>query len=370
MPPTDREKAGFRGHVRTCAEEMNYPAGKFVITTEFTLDGKLLSTRHLNPDGSQWVMSQTYDDTGRLLKTSAGKLGEVSEDTIRSYDDEGRLSLITNNLRNGDRTEFHYDERGHKTSIQYFDPQTLQRFEDGNVAVAGSLWDAAISGIGVPMGGTITTSYNHSELPTEAEIRKADGQTVKSFVRTYDADGRVLEERSVSKNVARGFADQLLKNIPPEERDRVAPEEIEKFNRTLAAILGDEQVSTTSYAYDSQGREITSRRNHVSFESVTSTTYNDRGEKAEERKDFVANPAFISGARTRLERAGLTQNSEAESPLRSHQLPEIPTARFGYEYDSYGNWIAQTVGNASEPDGPTTKRSRKLTYFDAGDGGQ
>jgi hypothetical protein len=368
---TDREKAGFRGPVRTCTEEMDYPAGKFVITTEFTLDGKLLSTRHLNPDGSQWVTSQFYDAAGRLLKTSTGKLGEVSEDTIRSYDETGRLVLVTNSVRNGDRTEFHYDERGHKTSIQYFDPQTLQRFEDGQVAVAGSFWDAATSsGIGVPMGGTISTSYNQNGLPTEADIRNAAGQTVTRFVRTYDVDGRVLEERSVSKNVARGFADQLLKNIPPEAREKVAPEEIEKINRTLAAILGDEQVSTMSYTYDSQGRQTTTRRNHLSFESVASTTYNDHGEKLEERQVFNPNTAFVSGARARLQGAGLTQNSEAESPLASHQPPKIPTARFNYEYDSYGNWIEQTVGNASEPDGLTTKRSRKLTYFAAGDGGQ
>ena len=83
------------------------------------------------------------------------------------------MLLITNNLRNGDRTEFFCDERDHKTSIQYFDSQALQRFQDGNVVVGGSLWDAATSGIGVPMGGTITTTYNQFDQPTEAQIRNA-----------------------------------------------------------------------------------------------------------------------------------------------------------------------------------------------------
>lgn len=73
---SDREKAGLRGPVRTCREETIYPSGEFLTTTEYSLDGKLLTTRTVQSDGSEWVTSQTYGPEGRLAKTVSGKLGE------------------------------------------------------------------------------------------------------------------------------------------------------------------------------------------------------------------------------------------------------------------------------------------------------
>jgi YD repeat-containing protein len=108
---TDREKSGFHGPLWTCVEQGNYAVGKYVTTTEFTRDGKLLSTRHKNPDGPEWATMQTYDPAGRLIKTAIVQSGAVSEETIHSYDEAGRLLHITHTVKKGDRTEFHYDER-------------------------------------------------------------------------------------------------------------------------------------------------------------------------------------------------------------------------------------------------------------------
>ena len=60
-PVSDREKVGLRGPVRTCVEENSLPDGnKYSTASEYTPDGKLLSTRVSNPDGSEWLTKYTY----------------------------------------------------------------------------------------------------------------------------------------------------------------------------------------------------------------------------------------------------------------------------------------------------------------------
>jgi hypothetical protein len=51
---TDREKAGLRGPVKTCVEENIYPTGTVLVTSEYTLDGKLLVSRSGYQDDSEW----------------------------------------------------------------------------------------------------------------------------------------------------------------------------------------------------------------------------------------------------------------------------------------------------------------------------
>jgi hypothetical protein len=54
---TDGEKAELRGSVKSCVEETTYPAGKSLTTTEYGLDGRLLTTRTSNSDGSECFRS-------------------------------------------------------------------------------------------------------------------------------------------------------------------------------------------------------------------------------------------------------------------------------------------------------------------------
>ena len=364
---TDREKAGLRGPVRICVEETDLSPGKHVTATEFTPDGKLLSTRESNPDGSEWITAQSYDAGGRLVKTTHGKSGEPAEETLHSYDEAGRLLTIAHSVKKGDRTEFHYDGQGHKSSIQCFDRATVQ--DTQNAVFCGSPWDAATIGFGVPLGGTLVTTYNESGQPTEAQILDAAGRVVTHFVCTYNGDGRISEEKSISEKVARGFADQvadhLVESVPSELRHRVTPEEVDRVSKFISkianAIYGDERVSVISYTYDAQGRLTTTHQRHMGLESTTTIAYNDHGEKAEVRHNLTANSAFLSGIRTRLEKIGITP---PETPAQSRQpSPQLPVARFVYQYDTYGNWTQQTVSDASHPEGPSTVFSRRLTYY-------
>ena len=361
----DREKAGFRGPLRICVEEQSYALGKFVTTTEFSADGKLLSTRHTHADGSEWKTVQTYDPAGRLAKTTIVQSGAVSEETVHSYDEAGRPLHIASTVKKGDHTEFHYDEQGVKSSIQSFDAETLRRFQDGNVAVGGSFWDAATnSGIGVPVGGTITTTYNANHQPVEAQVRDVDGQVVTRFVRAYDTAGRMIEEKAIPVNAGRAFVHRMVESAPTDLRKQAAPNEVDHMTQIVNAIFGDEPIQIMSYAYDAQGRETMIRQRAMGFDTTTTTTYNDLGEKAEERRTLGRNAAFMSGVRTRFENAGLDPPNMSSETLQAIQgLPELEIGRFEYEYDSYGNWTTQIAMNASHPELPSTARDRKLTYY-------
>ena len=71
---TDREEAGLRGSVRMCVEETTYATGKSLTTTEYGLDGRLLTTRASYPDGSDWVTTKTYDAWAKRLRASRANL--------------------------------------------------------------------------------------------------------------------------------------------------------------------------------------------------------------------------------------------------------------------------------------------------------
>ena len=188
---SDREKAGLRSRVRKCVEESIVPDGsKYLTTTEYTIEGKFLTARHSNPDGSEWVIARTYDPDGRLVKIVYRLSGGPPDlETLDGYDDAGRLFSITNSPQKADHLNFRYDAQGRKTSIQTFAPETLQRAQ--NASYTGSAWDATPMGMGVPVGGSVTTLYDQNDRPTEQQTLDAQGQLIGRLVRTYDANGQI-----------------------------------------------------------------------------------------------------------------------------------------------------------------------------------
>src|SRR5258708_3301096 len=125
---SDRVKAGLRGPVKSSTEESSYPnmtdaAGKalevrFEHTTVYDLDGRILSTRSRNSDGSQWVTRYEYSNSGRLLKTASGIEGQALTETTHAYDPGGRIEEITTDGKRETPVLFRYDQRGGKTKIQ------------------------------------------------------------------------------------------------------------------------------------------------------------------------------------------------------------------------------------------------------------
>lgn len=124
------EEFRLRGPVKMCVEESNAYDRHLITISEYGRDGKLLSTRtevdgQLSYSSSDWVPTEIHDSQGRLAKLISGTRGSPRE-TLYSYDDAGRLAVITNG-ENSDRIEFHHQVDGSKTSIQTFDANTIER---------------------------------------------------------------------------------------------------------------------------------------------------------------------------------------------------------------------------------------------------
>lgn len=320
---TDLEKAGLRGPVSTCVEESIFSfGGQSLTATEYGPDGRLLATRIRNSDGSEWLTTHTYHADGRLARTVSGKLGEPGTESLYSYDEAGKLLAITKNNGNGDRIDFQYDEQGRKTTIQ-FSPRVQESYERG-VGFVGNLWRAAEAGIGVPIGGSVTTTYDDHDQPTELQIRDTEGQLDARIHRTYDANGQIIEETWLKEG---GFV-LLLLSPPAEEGHQLTPEQMKHTQ------------ATTSYTYDNQGRITKIRERKFSYEKTITIIYNDQGDKAEERNEWTDHP-----------------------PVEGEVSDVYPELRYEYQYDGYGNWTLQTVIDNERPHQPSDVRHRKLTYY-------
>jgi YD repeat-containing protein len=219
--PSDREKAGLRGQLKSCVEETTYPPGTgsnglptvpFTSWSETDYDeqGHLLASLWRSPDGSVWVVRNTYDASGKLIKANTGKEGGPSQLTNYAYDETGRLTSIATS--GAAPITFHYDEQGRKTKVQ------TSRAEDyrANFATSGPPFEAADGPPNLAGGGTATTKYDENDRPTEVEVRNAQGELASRAVRVYDQQGNVTEEKQI--------LDDPISIFPVEVRAKIASE--------------------------------------------------------------------------------------------------------------------------------------------------
>ena len=156
---SDHKQRALRGSVKSCTEESihpgmtdadgkTYPEVHSEHTTEYDADGRILTTRSRNSDGSQWVVRYGYDASGRLLKTTSGIEGKALTETTYSYDQLGRLQNISDGGRRDSPVSFRYDERGRKTKIEI----SCSADYRPNTAVCGSPFEVADRAPNLPGG--------------------------------------------------------------------------------------------------------------------------------------------------------------------------------------------------------------------------
>ncbi len=339
--PSDREKAELRGPVKSCVEETIFPAATgsnglpaapFTRWSEMDYDeqGHLLARLDRNPDGSVWAVRNTYNASGKLIKTTSGKEGGPSDATHYAYDDQGRLTSITTN--GAPPVIFHYDEQGHKTKVQ------TSRAEDyrANVGTAGSPFVAADMPPNLAGGGTATTKYDENDRPTEVEVRNAQGELVSRAVSVYDNQGNIKEEKQI--------LDDPIKIFPAEVQAKIAsePGQADAFRAQLTqAMGGHEGFSSIGYTYDAQGRVIERAEQFFNQVERIETTYNEQGD--------------VAGEKTLSTEVG-----------EQEQTPQNPEARFTYHYDQHGNWTEKIASQSTSARGafePYDTTRRTLTYF-------
>jgi len=300
---SEREEAGLRGPVKTCTQETIYPsasdqARSFKTTTEYRLDGT------------------------RIQPSSAG---------------QGDLTITT-------------DEKGRRTKIEKFEPPAAP--SEHNVAYGGPSWENSELPLArFPAGGSLTTVYNELGVPIEGQLRNSQGQLISRIVRTVDGNGKILCDRLVVDSP------ELL--IPPELPAEYNDAQRKALGAFVAGHLNSGQVV---YSYDSQDRLVRKeKRGGVLGLEISTISYNERGDKAEERTTSAQDPDF--GREYSLNEDGtMLPTGKASAPTPQTEY----VARYTYQYDGYGNWTEQAVSSRSNPDEPfaqVVSYRRVLTYY-------
>jgi YD repeat-containing protein len=356
---SDREKAGLRGPVRTCVEEIMHSGGAVSIAFEYSAEGRLLTSRTAHPDGSQWVTTHAYDAAGRLVKIALGKVGEPSSESLYAYDEGGRLTETRDADGKGIRSTYHYDQQSRKNETRSFAPEVFERYRGG--VMTDSFWNAAQIGIGVPSGGTVTTLYDERDLPIERQILNNDGRLVSRFVRTYDGNGLIMEENQIQENPAL----QMVDKFPPEQREKFDDKRLEALNKAMKLMLSGKNGTGKRYTYDPEGRVIEVHDRNFSTETVTATSYNEYGDKSEERITTTNNSIFPAGVPYSMDENGTLIPTEAvpEAPSLPKLVLEPNTVEYRYKYDQHRNWTERTTVHRSESNQYSTVHRRVLTYY-------
>jgi hypothetical protein len=292
------------------------------------------------------------DEQGRLIKYIFVYPGQAIKETHYSYDAAGRMLAETHN-DSADRTDYSYAPDGAMTSVQTFDPQTIERTR--NAAFGGSTWDAASSGFGVPAGGRVVSTYDQNKKGIDQRAYTADGQLVSHSTRKYDADEQLLEESVVEQNL--GLL--MLEGMPAEQRELMTPESIQMMSKGFAAL--SKEPPKTTYTYDDEGRLTRMLQRSMAFEVLTTIRYNEQGDRVEERKKYNDNSRFGVGVPISLDGQGqpVAQTGAKQNP-EGRILPQDEVVKYSYQYDEHGNWterVADVTGQALH----VTRRT--LTYY-------
>jgi YD repeat-containing protein len=357
---TDREKAGLRGPVKTCVEEIvQSTTDTTSLAFEYAVDGRLLTCLQTIPDGSQWITTYTYDSDGRLTEIVSGKVGDPTTASLHTFNEGPGRAPAAGADGKVIQTNYLQDEQGRKKAVKTFSPQVLEQYRDG--VSTDSFWTGAENGIGVPTGGSVTTVYDERGLPIERRMLDGAGRLLSRFVRKYDANGRILEEHQILENPALLMAERLSAERAAELDDT----RLEAMNKAMKSMLGGKTGTGKWYTYDSQGREIEVRDRNFVMETVTTTSYNEHGDKSEVRVTRKDNSAFPTGVPFTVGEDGTLVPTAAVPDGSS--LPSVvlePTiTEYRYEYGPHGNWTQETRVHRAGGNECSTARRHVLTYY-------
>jgi hypothetical protein len=348
--PSEREKSGLRGAVKTSVTETPFYSAERTIVSiekiEYTPDGRLLRRSHAYDQNPEWVSLNTYDAAGRLVETISGSadipIGERTH-KVYTYDKDGHRT----GAHSGTQAEIveRVDESGHRIEIQHY-PDLSNR---PDAAIGSPMWEE--SGLGMPTssGGRFETYYNDRGVPFEGRVFDRNGQEIAYVVRTFDAKGRPSRDELTSHASSAGLPGELASQLNPEQQ------------KSFALFWASQLSGFVTYKYDNQGRLIERRKSgNMIGDEITTFEYDKHGSKVLERTATA--PSAAQGTEYGMTEAGQMVPTK-QSPATPPQTSET---RIEYVYDENGNWIEQKVKaswNGQPSPSPDQVIKRTLTYF-------
>jgi YD repeat-containing protein len=288
------------------------------------------------PDGSEWVLRNTYGSHGLVDQTSSDKDGNVTSETLYQYDDRGRLLSIRDTRSPQNPVTFLYDATGRKTKIQSSRPEDYLT----TVSYAGSPLQIADHAPNISGGGTATTVYDEKDRPIEVQVRDAKGELVSRTVRNYDEKGQVIDEKQILDDPIKLLSvDAISKDL--EEHGAFVNDLREQLSKLMAGQSG---AHSMAYRYDAQGRVSQTIQRFLNQEFTIDSTYNEHGDLATQ----------------------VTRTREIGEHIQGSPGARYSEARYNYTYDPEGNWTEKVDSYRSSPDSEfktSTTTIRTLTYF-------
>ncbi len=348
----DREKAGLRGMVRSCAEEYEHPGGEtHSIKSTYDAAGRLLETRWRHAGQADWVTTRSYNSEGRLIHVHSGK----EKPEVRTEDEPA-----------GERPNdewYTYDQLGRVKEIRSTGREHLVR---ENVAVAmNEEWPAPPDAIHPPLCGTVNVEYRDDAQLAVVNTYDARGQLVDKTLQRYDENGQIVETTPSMDVTAEVFARTVAEKQP---MPGLNAEQLGKLRQAMANVMGGKKGNGMTFRYDDKGRLVEAKQRNFIVEATSRISYNERGERSEARVSFENNQTF-PGDHWRVDDEGaVVPLDETGNPNRPPFPTEIFTRQTTYKYeyeghDEHGNWTVQvkTIEQGKNP--YTVRTRRKLTYF-------
>lgn len=284
-------------------------------------------------DSAGNMTSWTYDPLGRLLSDTNAR-GDT-----RNYSYNSLGQLLSRIDRNGREIEFAYDALGRQlsqqwkegaatvnsTSISYSDDQHVSSITDDDSSYTftwddkGQLLTVDNSNFSGLVDVTLSSTYDALGRQTEfsAEI---DG--VLDFVnsQTFDLNSRVTSISQVDGAVSSG-------DLVSEKRIDLTYDDSNRLTSIVryGDLAGTQQVSTSLYTYDTEGRPTA--LDHL-FNSTTISSYS-----------WVWNTDDLLTSYTSLRDGGGTFNYDANGQLTNASRTDLQsnTVTLNYNYDANGN---------------------------------
>jgi RHS repeat-associated protein len=353
------------------------------LTTDLTYDtqGRLTSktetdtTTHTVPystNGQTRTWAYTWSLTGQLL-TVDGPLAGVTDKTTYTYDTNGYLATVTNNLgqtitintvnsrgqptqvtdANGTVIDIAYDGLANVTSI-IIDPGPNQAVTSFRHDVTGQItqvtlpndvvltfaYDAArrLTSITNGAGERIDYTYDNAGNIIEADVKDSSGTIVVQVRRTFDELSRVLKKIGAADQETQFAYDKVGNNtqiIDPrskvygntfDELNRLMRETDPDFHQTNTAFTGRDDITSVT---DMRGNATAFVRN--GWSGIIRETSPDRGVT-----DYVYDAGGRMTQRTDARGQVTTYGYDGLGRLTSRSFPGAPSETITWSYDSTG----------------------------------
>jgi hypothetical protein len=310
-------------------------------SVRFHPDGRINESEGYNPDQSIARSSFVYDAAGRMQETRFEMNGVATSKGIYYYDEHGRLTRVVDVDQGGTEREsesYSYSQDGRKTKV-YFVPK-----QEPNVTFGYGI-EGTTHSYSAPGATTISTRYDDRGQPDEVLFYDDGQRLLRRVIFTRDSTGLLIrEEMHFGEQIPFPHMEEELENSP---KDR------ERALAMFTNLFGPDKVmSSTTYAYDAEGRLVERRtRTGQLGDHRTTFRYDDHNNPIEETDEHTS------------------REMQMDEEGNLHAMKETSnkqSVRFEYRYDAQSNWTERVVWSRWESN-PNFERSnlerREITYY-------